>query len=145
MSLDEEPHIGHPEAERHHQLEEVTVDELAAAAADGPVVVDWEAKWCRKCKYLRPKLVKLANTMPALRFVSVDVNAAPFSAVQEAGVSKMPTIQVWRNGKKVGEVVGSDQAPVVLEKVNAMIHETTELQERHDVDVAQLRADLRSG
>lgn len=25
------------------------------------VVVDWMAKWCRKCIYLKPKLAKMLN------------------------------------------------------------------------------------
>ena len=27
----------------------------------GPIVVDWMAKWCRKCIYLKPKLEKMLN------------------------------------------------------------------------------------
>ena len=27
----------------------------------GAIIVDWMAKWCRKCIYLKPKLEKMLN------------------------------------------------------------------------------------
>jgi thiol-disulfide isomerase/thioredoxin len=43
---------------RHSREELIGVDACLVAV----VVVDWMAKWCRKCIYLKPKLEKLMDT-----------------------------------------------------------------------------------
>ncbi|KAL2249270.1 UNVERIFIED_CONTAM: Thioredoxin-like 3-2, chloroplastic [Sesamum indicum] len=103
------------------------------------VVVLWMASWCRKCIYLKPKLEKLAaDYYPRIRFYSVDVNNVPHKLVVRAGVTtyvfsclcirldkkseqKMPTIQLWRDGKKQAEVIGGHKAYLVVNDVREMI------------------------
>ncbi|CAA7033951.1 unnamed protein product [Microthlaspi erraticum] len=86
------------------------------------VVIVWMAAWCRKCIYLKPKLEKLAAEFyPRLRFYHVDVNSVPYKLVTRAGVTKMPTIQLWRDGKKQGEVIGGNKAHFVVNEVREMI------------------------
>ncbi|KAH9532943.1 hypothetical protein CY35_18G025600 [Sphagnum magellanicum] len=76
-----------------------------------PIVVDWMAAWCRKCIYLKPKLEKLAAEFhPHIQFYCVDVNAVPSALVKRAGVTKMPTIQLWKDKEKHAEVIGGDKA-----------------------------------
>ncbi|KAF8115288.1 hypothetical protein N665_0029s0124 [Sinapis alba] len=86
------------------------------------VVIVWMAAWCRKCIYLRPKLEKLAaDFYPRLRFYHVDVNAVPYRLVTRAGVTKMPTIQLWRDDQKQAEVIGGHKAHFVVNEVREMI------------------------
>ncbi|BFG22413.1 hypothetical protein CerSpe_086870 [Prunus speciosa] len=86
------------------------------------VVVVWMASWCRKCIYLKPKLEKLAaEYYPRLRFYSVDVNSVPHKLVAHAEVTKMPTIQLWKDGKKQAEVIGGHKAYLVVNEVREMI------------------------
>ncbi|XP_061996265.1 thioredoxin-like 3-2, chloroplastic isoform X2 [Rosa rugosa] len=81
-------------------------------------VVVWMASWCRKCIYLKPKLEKLA----AEYYPSVDVNSVPHKLVARAEVTKMPTIQLWKDGKKQAEVIGGHgKAYLVINEVRAMI------------------------
>ncbi|XP_024191708.1 thioredoxin-like 3-2, chloroplastic isoform X2 [Rosa chinensis] len=81
-------------------------------------VVVWMASWCRKCIYLKPKLEKLA----AEYYPSVDVNSVPHKLVARAEVTKMPTIQLWKDGKKSAEVIGGHgKAYLVINEVRAMI------------------------
>jgi thiol-disulfide isomerase/thioredoxin len=83
------------------------------------------AKWCRKCIYLKPKLERLAAEYhPHIKFYSVDVNDVPAILLKRAEVSKMPTIQLWRNKEKEGEVIGGDTAGHVMDQVRAMLHQT---------------------
>ncbi|KAM5555964.1 thioredoxin-like 3-2, chloroplastic [Rosa sericea] len=86
-------------------------------------VVVWMASWCRKCIYLKPKLKKLAaEYYPRLLFYSVDVNSVPHKLVARAEVTKMPTIQLWKDGKKQAEVIGGHgKAYLVINEVRAMI------------------------
>ncbi|KAJ4720749.1 Thioredoxin [Melia azedarach] len=92
------------------------------------VVIVWMAKWCRKCVYLKPQLEKLAaDYHPRLRFYYVDVNYVPHKLVAQAGVTKMPTIQLWRDGKKQGEVIGGHKAYIVVKEVHEMIEKESSI------------------
>eukprot|EP01018_Ginkgo_biloba_P006213 Gb_10427 [translate_table: standard] len=87
-----------------------------------PVVIDWMATWCRKCIYLKPKLEKLAAEFhPKVKFYYVNVNAVPQALVKRGEISKMPTIQLWKNGEKQAEVIGGHQAWLVVDEVREMI------------------------
>ncbi|GMI83384.1 hypothetical protein HRI_002007700 [Hibiscus trionum] len=86
------------------------------------LIILWMASWCRKCIYLKPKLEKLAaDYYPRLRFYCVDVNTVPHNLVSRAGVTKMPTIQLWRDSKKQAEVIGGHKAYLVVNEVRQMI------------------------
>ncbi|KAI8029060.1 hypothetical protein LOK49_LG01G00490 [Camellia lanceoleosa] len=86
------------------------------------VVIVWMASWCRKCVYLKPKLEKLAaDYYPRIRFYCLDVNNVPHKLVVRAGVTKMPTIQLWKDGKKQAEVIGGHKAYLVVNEVQEMI------------------------
>ncbi|XP_007009915.2 PREDICTED: thioredoxin-like 3-2, chloroplastic [Theobroma cacao] len=86
------------------------------------LIILWMASWCRKCIYLKPKLEKLAaEYYPRLRFYRVDVNTVPHNLVARAGVTKMPTIQLWRDSKKQAEVIGGHKAYLVVNEVREMI------------------------
>ncbi|XP_057788793.1 thioredoxin-like 3-2, chloroplastic [Salvia miltiorrhiza] len=92
------------------------------------VVILWMASWCRKCIYLKPKLEKLAaDYYPRIRFYSVDVNSVPHKLVVRAEVTKMPTIQLWRDGKKQAEVIGSHKAYLVVNEVREIIENENSL------------------
>ncbi|XP_043699358.1 thioredoxin-like 3-2, chloroplastic isoform X2 [Telopea speciosissima] len=87
-----------------------------------------------KCIYLKPKLEKLAaeyqprfGLLPLLinkiRFYSVDVNKVPHRLVSRAGVTKMPTIQLWKDAKKQAEVIGGHKAYLVVNEIREMIED----------------------
>ncbi|KAG6595600.1 Thioredoxin-like 3-1, chloroplastic, partial [Cucurbita argyrosperma subsp. sororia] len=88
-----------------------------------PVLIDWMATWCRKCIYLKPKLEKLAaDYLTKVKFYYVDVNKVPQSLVKRGNISKMPTIQLWKDGEMKAEVIGGHKAWLVIEEVREMIH-----------------------
>ncbi|KAG8072598.1 hypothetical protein GUJ93_ZPchr0006g43894 [Zizania palustris] len=86
-----------------------------------PIIIDWMANWCRKCIYLKPKLEKIAGEFPGTRFYSVDVNKVPQAVVKRGNVSKMPTIQLWKDGEWTAEVIGGHKAWLVMDEVREMI------------------------
>ncbi|KAJ7558472.1 hypothetical protein O6H91_04G040900 [Diphasiastrum complanatum] len=103
---------------------EAQFDQVLAEArqANTSIVIDWMAAWCRKCIYLKPKLEKLAaDYHPDIKFYYVDVNAVPRTLVNRAEVTKMPTIQLWKDGQKKGEVIGGHKAWLVLDEVREML------------------------
>ncbi|XP_015581933.1 thioredoxin-like 3-2, chloroplastic [Ricinus communis] len=93
-----------------------------AQQLEEPVIIIWMASWCRKCIYLKPKLEKLAaDYYPRLRFYCIDVNNVPHKLVAYAGVTKMPTVQLWKDGKKQSEVIGGHKAHFVINEVREII------------------------
>ncbi|KAK7259570.1 hypothetical protein RIF29_25179 [Crotalaria pallida] len=95
---------------------------LHAQQNSQPIIIDWMATWCRKCIYLKPKLEKLAAEFDTkIKFYYVDVNKVPQSLVKRGNISKMPTIQLWKDGEMKAEVIGGHKGWLVIEEVREMI------------------------
>ncbi|KAK9157146.1 hypothetical protein Scep_003720 [Stephania cephalantha] len=87
-----------------------------------PIVIEWMASWCRKCIYLKPKLEKLAAEYTSkMKFYCVDVNNVPQTLVKRGNISKMPTIQLWKDGEMKEEIIGGHKAWIVIDEVREMI------------------------
>eukprot|EP00884_Botryococcus_braunii_P004557 jgi/Botrbrau1/14101/Bobra.182_3s0045.1 len=119
-----------------HGLEVAGEEDFAKLLASGDVVVvDWMAKWCRKCIYLKPKLEKLMETefkehasvacLPRMRtwipLGFVDVNNVPSTLVRGNDISKMPTISVFRRGEKVAEHVAAEGGLDAIDSIRRVI------------------------
>merc|ERR1712230_5271 len=72
------------------------------ASGDKLVVVDCFATWCGPCKVIAPEFEDKVD------FYKIDVDEVPDIA-QEPGVRAMPTFMLFKNGEKVGEVVGANK------------------------------------
>ncbi|KAI7887285.1 thioredoxin-like protein [Mucor mucedo] len=80
-------------------------------AQDKLVVVDFMATWCGPCKLIAPKLVKFIGEYKDVVFAKVDVDDVAEVAA-EYQVRAMPTIMYFKNGVKLGEVVGANVANI---------------------------------
>ncbi|WOK96134.1 hypothetical protein Cni_G04841 [Canna indica] len=90
------------------------------------IIIDWVAAWCRKCIYLKPKLEKLAaEYYPRVRFFLVDVNKVPQVLVKRGNITKMPTIQLWKDKEWKDEVIGGQKPWLVIDEVRQMIQNHT--------------------
>lgn len=81
--------------------------EIIEADASTLVVLDCFAVWCGPCKTITPTIVKYSEEYPAAKFFKVDVDEAS-DVAQELGIRAMPTFLFFKNGEKVGEVVGAN-------------------------------------
>ena len=72
---------------------------------------------CGPCKFIGPIFEKLAEEYTEIVFVKVDVDEAE-EVAGKCGIQAMPTFQFFRNGKKIQEMKGADQA-----KLTALINE----------------------
>ncbi len=76
------------------------------AEAEVPVLVDLWASWCGPCRMLSPLVDKLAEAYEGrLKVAKVDIDAEGAVAMQ-FGVTSIPTLLLFKDGKLVDRSVG---------------------------------------
>ncbi|MFA4857795.1 MAG: thioredoxin [Candidatus Margulisiibacteriota bacterium] len=77
----------------------------------GVVLVDFWAAWCGPCRMMAPVYEKMAQKYPQIKFCKIDTTQNPQKAM-EYGVTGIPCIIVFKNGKEVDRLVGFRPEPV---------------------------------
>ncbi|HTT53371.1 MAG TPA: thioredoxin [Streptosporangiaceae bacterium] len=95
----------------------VLTDETFAAAVLGnprPVLVEFWAEWCPPCRQLAPILDALAADLAGqVDVVKVNIDENP-QTVQRYGIMLAPTINLYRDGQVVRQVVGARSRSALL-------------------------------
>jgi thioredoxin 1 len=72
-----------------------------------PVLVDFFAEWCGPCKAMAPALEAVAAEMKGkVKVAKLDVDQNP-QVTQKYTIQAMPTLMIFKDGKKVAERVGA--------------------------------------
>jgi thioredoxin 1 len=88
-----------------------------------PVVVDFWAPWCAPCRKVAPILDELATEYQgkiSVGKVNAD-DAANSKTVGDAGISSIPTINVYVGGKIVKQIIGAKAKPELLKELEDFI------------------------
>jgi putative thioredoxin len=79
--------------------------EVIRRSDEQPVIVDFWADWCQPCKVLTPVLEDAVEGRDvALAKVDVEANKA---LANEYGISGIPAVKAFKNGRVVSEFVGA--------------------------------------
>jgi thioredoxin-like negative regulator of GroEL len=78
------------------------------------VVIYW-APWCVDCKPVMDVVEKVANETPTVRFVRVNTEALEDVALEMA-ISKLPTVQFFKNGALQASLSGNSISVADIQK-----------------------------
>lgn len=74
--------------------------------ATGVTLVDFYADWCGPCRMIAPIVEELSNEMEGVaKIAKVDIEKAQ-GVTASFGVTSIPTILLFKDGKEVQRVVG---------------------------------------
>ena len=72
--------------------------------SDKKVLVDFNASWCGPCRMLAP-IVEEISERKDIKVVSIDVDEEE-NLAQEYGVSSIPCLVVFKDGKEINRSIG---------------------------------------
>ena len=101
---------------------EQSFDEAVLARShEVPILVDFWAEWCGPCHALAPVLEKEIEAREgAVELVKVDVDANP-GLSQQFGVSGIPAVKAFKDGRVVNEFVGAQSPTSVSAFLDAVL------------------------
>ena len=89
--------------------------------SDKPVLVDFWAAWCGRCRMLGPIIEEVATDFEGKALVGkVDVDNNQQISV-DYGIRNIPTVLIFKDGEVVDKIVGVAPKEVIAEKLNAYL------------------------
>ena len=104
-----------------HVVSDANFDQEVLKSSE-PVVVDFFAEWCGPCKAMAPALEAVAAEMKGkVKVAKLDVDQNP-TVTQEYKIQAMPTMMIFKDGKKIAERVGAlTQKKLLQDWINGSI------------------------
>jgi thioredoxin 1 len=86
-----------------------------------PVLVDFWAPWCGPCRIAGPIIDAVGKkSMGKVKVVKMNVDESPDTA-QRFGITAIPTVMIFRNGKVEKTLIGVQQEQVYLNALGVFL------------------------
>ena len=103
------------------KVKELTEKNFNAAIEKGVVIVDFWATWCRPCLMQAPIFDEAAKEMKGkVQFYKIDVDKAK-NVAGKYRISSIPCLIIFKNGKEVARLVGTQQKESRINALNQVI------------------------
>jgi thioredoxin 1 len=94
---------------------EVNDENFDSFTSEGLVLIDVKAEWCSPCKQIAPIVDQVSGEyVGRLKVGVVDADMSP-ATVEKLGVRSIPTLIVYKDGKKVSSSTGMATKAKIVE------------------------------
>lgn len=96
---------------------------MLSISETGVTVVDVWADWCVPCKKMFPVLEEAAAERPDILWEKLEAEASEenMNFCRENGVMSFPTLLVFKDGERVGSIVGAMSKEALIQKVDEIV------------------------
>ena len=84
--------------------------------SEKPVLIDFNANWCRPCRMLKPILEEIAKENDSVKIASINIDDEEDLA-DEYGVSSIPCLVFVKEGKEVKRSIGLQPKEAIEEMI----------------------------
>lgn len=105
------------ESKPHVVTDASFAQDVVAASAAKPVLVDAWAEWCGPCRMIAPVLDQLAaESNGRYKITKLNVDENPHTASQ-FNIRSIPTMLIFKNGKLVDQIVGAQPKQAIAARL----------------------------
>ena len=101
-------------------VEEIDEKEFDLTLKSKVVIVDFFAEWCMPCLMMAPVFEEIADRMKSVKFAKVNVDENQELA-GKFKVMSIPCLIIFKNGKEVERIIGSQTSEAIEEKLKKYI------------------------